>query len=83
MLVAIHELFEALWALRNEVPQKDVDAFDIAYEKNRAEGDTSEPGDDKTCPVYKAHQIATAIERIACVGLGEDWRDYDEEVEQL
>lgn len=90
-LVAIHELVEVKLATAHGVTVKQVDDFDIAYEKAHREGgtlegerlDESEPGDDPTCPVFKEHGIATAIERLLCAELGETWQAHDGRVEAL
>ena len=82
-LVAYHELFESAWCKAEGVSQKDVDKFDTEYEKNRKDDDESEPGDSLKAPYRVGHQIASAIEKLACVELGEDWASYDEEVANL
>lgn len=84
-LVGIHEAIEA-WLLRKRCgadAEKAVDAFDMMYEANRAEGDESEPGDDSSAPYYLEHQIATGIERILAAQLGVDWNEYDGEINDL
>jgi len=84
-LVGIHEAIEAWLAVKRSGPgvEKVLDAFDMEYENNRKEGDTSEPGDDPRCPVYLEHQIATGIERILAGMLGVDWQKYDQGVNDL
>lgn len=90
-LVALHELFEARVAMKNGVTVKQVDDFDIAYEKAHRMGgtlegerlDESEPGDDPSCPVFVEHGLATAIEQIACVSMGIPWHEHNKRVEDL
>lgn len=90
-LVAIHEWIEFKLASKRGVTVKEVDDFDIAYEKAHREGgtlegkrlDESEPGDDPTCPVFKEHGIATAIERLLCAELEIPWSVHDAAVESL
>ena len=82
-LVAFHEILEMAWCHWQGVPQKDCDAFDIEYEKNRPKGDVSEPGDSPAAPYYFGHQVATVAERIAALTLGVDWAVYTKEVESL
>jgi hypothetical protein len=84
-LVGIHETIEAWLAVKRAGPgvEKVLDAFDIEYENNRQEGDTSEPGDDPRCPVYLEHQIATGIERILAGMIGVEWQKYDQGVNDL
>ena len=54
-----------------------LDAFDIAFEANRKEGDDSEPGDDPNCPCRKEHFFVTSVERLLAAELGVDWAEYD------
>lgn len=82
-LVAFHEQLEAAICTHRGIKQADVDAFDIAYEKARTEGDFSEPGDSLDAPYYDAHQIATQVELIAARALGVHWPSYNQHVEEL
>lgn len=79
-LVALHELVEVLKCKSDGVSQKDVDAFDMQFEKDRAEDDDSEPGDSPLSPYKKQHCLATGIERIMAAELGVDWKTYDDAV---
>ena len=83
MLVALHELVEVLKCKHDGVSQESVDAFDIAYEKARPEGDDSEPGDDPKAPYVKQHCLATGIERIMAAELGVNWKAYEDELMAL
>lgn len=90
-LVGLHEMFEAKVALKRGVTVKQVDDFDIEYEKAHRKGgaldgerlDESEPGDDPKCPVFVEHGLATAIEQIACVMMGIPWHEHNGSVEKL
>lgn len=84
-LVGIHEAIEAWLAVKRSGPEveKALDVFDMQYEKDRKEGDNSEPGDDAKCPVYLEHQVATGVERILAGLLGVDWNTYNSSVEEL
>lgn len=90
-LVAVHELVEVWLATKRGVTVKEVDDFDIAYEKSHREGgtlegkrlDESEPGDDPACPVFKEHGIATGIETLLCAELGIPWSVHNATVEAL
>ena len=75
--VAIHEQVEAALCIRAGIRQADVDAFDIAYEAKRVEGDESEPGDSLDAPYYHEHQIATQVERIVATAIGLHWPTYE------
>lgn len=83
MLVVVHELVEVLICWHDGVKEKDVDAFDIAFEKKRKPGNNDEPGDDKRAPYKVQHCIATGVERILAACLGVTWNDYAEEIEAL
>lgn len=81
--VAVHELVEVLLCKQDGVTEASVDAFDMAYEKARPEGDLSEPGDDPACPCAKQHCFATAVERMLIAALGVSWKEYEAKVESL
>ena len=84
-LVGIHEAIEAYLAVRRFGfgVEKLLDDFDMAYEKERKEGDESEPGDHPDCPVYLEHQIATGVEIILAGLLKVDWTTYDRAIGDL
>lgn len=86
VLVAVHELVE--WAIvkRQGISIKEIDAFDIQYEKDREQGihtEDTEPGDDPKAPYFYAHQLATKIEKELALALQVDWYQYDEVVMSL
>ena len=80
-LVAFHELLEMAWCIYNGVTQKEVDEFDIEYERTRE--DDGEPGDDLHAPYYVGHQLATICEKIAAHILGVNWGAYDNEINSM
>jgi hypothetical protein len=82
-LVALHELVEVFLCRYSGVGQKQVDRFDIAYEKKRKAGDESEPGDSPKAPYRTQHCIATGVERIVAAFLGVVWADYEKEIQSL
>ena len=82
-LVAIHEAIEVWLCRKRGISQESVDAFDIEFEKTRAEGDESEPGDHPDAPYRKEHFVATNIERIIAAELGVDWETYDQTLMNL
>ena len=82
-LVAQHEQMEAMLCLKRGILEKDVSAFDIAFEENRPENNFDEPGDDPKAPYYKEHQYATIAERSMALELNIDWRVYDKIVSEL
>jgi hypothetical protein len=90
-LVAMHELIEVWKATKRGVTVKEVDNFDIQYEKEHRRGgklngkriDESEPGNDPRCPVFEEHQVATAIETLLCSFLGLSWAKHNRNVNKL
>lgn len=83
LLVAVHELVEVWLCNKRSITDEAVSAFDIEYEKNRPEGDESEPGDHPDAPYRKEHFFATNIERMIALELGVDWGKYDKAVMSL
>lgn len=82
-LVSIHELVEALLCRAAGVESHQVDAWDMAYEKNRKPGDDSEPGDHPDAPYHKQHFIATQVEKLVCAAMGLTWSEYEQMVKKL
>lgn len=85
-LVFLHELVEWWWAQKNGIKNEDIDTFDMQFEKEKLKKkhhQDDEPGDDPKCPVYRGHQIATAIERTAAELLGIDWQQYEAAFDNL
>jgi hypothetical protein len=82
-LVAIHEAVEVWLCNKRGITDEAVSAFDIEYEKNRPDGDESEPGDHPDAPYRKEHFFATNIERMIALELGVDWAQYDQKVMSL
>lgn len=86
MLVALHELVEVLLCNQRGITQKEVDRFDIQFEKDRAagkHGEDDEPGDHPKAPYRKEHFFATNIEALMAGELGVDWKKYEEAVYSL
>jgi hypothetical protein len=83
VLVALHELIEVTLCKDRGISGESVDAFDMEYEKNRPDGDESEPGDDPAAPYRKEHFFATNVERLMASELGVDWQTYEEHVQAL
>lgn len=82
-LVLIHELVEWRLTQKRGIKLKDIDDFDIDFEKNRKPGNTDEPGFDKKCPYRKEHAFATRIEKLIAKELGVDWETYDDTINNL
>ncbi len=77
LLVAIHELFEAILCRRDGISQELVDAWDKSHQ------DMNEPGDHPNAPYHKQHNKAMAIERMACELLDLDWQAYEAQLEEM
>lgn len=86
MLVALHEQQEAILCKARGISQKEVDEFDMKYEKDRGLGlhsDDSEPGGDKRAPYFKEHYFATICERMLAAELDIDWSKYENAINDL
>lgn len=83
MLVAVHELCEAMLCEHDGITQRAVDDFDKKFEALRPEGDDTEPGDDPNAPYRLQHFRATNIERQMADALGVNWQEYEAELNAL
>lgn len=82
-LVAVHELVEVLICKHDGVSQESVDSFDKNFEAHRHPDNEDEPGDEPTAPYVKQHCIATGIERLLAANLGVNWKEYEQELNDL
>lgn len=82
-LVAVHELVEVLICKQDGVSQESVDKFDKDFEAHRHPDNEDEPGDEPTAPYVKQHCIATGIERLLAANLGVNWKEYEQELNDL
>ena len=76
-LILIHELIEWIICQHRGISNRAIDNFDMDW---KGEG---EPGDDSDAPYYRAHQIASAVERLLAAELGVDWKLYEAAVEAV
>jgi hypothetical protein len=84
ILIAIHELIEAVLCEAKGITQAQVDEFDLSWEHmNKVHQTDKEPGDHHEAPYYHAHQIASGIERILAAELGVDWSSYEQHLQDL
>ncbi len=84
MLVAVHELVEVLLCKDRGISQAVVDAFDIAFEKRRAQGLVAgEPGDAEDAPYRDEHCFATGIERLVAAAMKLSWLRYEDAIDAL
>jgi hypothetical protein len=82
-LVVLHELVELFICKSTGVNFKDIDKFDIRFEKDREKGkhgESDEPGDHPAAPYRDPHCLATAVERMLCAYLKIPWSEYDSTV---
>jgi hypothetical protein len=77
LLVAAHEVTEALLSKRDGVTEQEVDAWDIAHP------DAEEPGEVEGCPYFTQHAEASRIERALADLMGIDWDAYSQSFERL
>lgn len=91
MVVAHHELTEALICKSDGITEKRVNDYDMGFEARRALADhqdftatcgcyhepLDEPGDDPHAPYYRQHQVATGMERILVNELELSWGEYE------
>ena len=82
-LVSQHEEDEALLCIHKGINEKDVTAFDTAFEAARKPGDMSEPGDDPAAPYFHEHFFATTLERLRAQAYDIDWNEYEEAINAL
>jgi hypothetical protein len=83
MELAVHETTEALVALEQGITVKQVDDYDMAFEKKHPENHGLNAGDQSDCPYKRAHCAATAIERILAFAWDENWQEYDDELSKI
>jgi hypothetical protein len=77
LLVAAHEVTEALLARRAGVTEQQVDEWDLAHL------DAEEPGEMEGCPYFAQHAEASRVERWLADLLGVDWDTYSTSFECL
>lgn len=86
LLVAVHELVEAILCREQGVTEQSVTDFDVEFEKQRKKSitmSTQEPGDNRFAPYRNQHSVATGVERILAGVLDVRWQDYEVEVNSL
>lgn len=79
-LVALHELIEVWICRKRGITQDQVDAWDMQFEKDRAEGKhgpEDEPGEHPGAPYRMEHKFAMVIEELLCAELGIKWDDHE------
>jgi hypothetical protein len=78
VLIAVHELVEALLCKARGVSTEVVDEWDMGQGK-----ELDEPGDDPRAPYHREHEFAGCVERLLAHELGIDWNDYEDALDAL
>jgi 5-methylcytosine-specific restriction endonuclease McrA len=85
-LIFAHEMFEVALVIARKIKIKDIDKFDMQFEKDREIGLHSpedEPGHNRRAPYHKEHVFAEKMERAFAKALGVNWKAYDKTVNSL
>ena len=82
-LVFLHEIIEATLCKDRGITTESITTFDMEYEKNRKQGDESEPGDNPLAPYQREHQFASTIEKKMSEQFSVSWKDYEETINSL
>jgi hypothetical protein len=77
LLVALHELVEAILCDADGISQQAVDAWDKTH------ADDDDPGGNPAAPYHKQHMAAELIERLMAKFLGVSWHQHDKTVEHI
>ena len=77
LLVAVHELTEAVLCEDRGIAEEDVLAFDLAH------ADLDDPGHDPNAPYNLEHTIAEIIERILATEMSINWFEYEKVLDAL
>lgn len=77
LLIAVHEIVEAIACGENGIMQESVDEFDVNFKGS------GEPGEDLKAPYFKQHAIADVIERLLAVEVGLPWTAHESLVDFL
>lgn len=77
LLVALHEVVEAILCEANGVEEKAVDEFDIKHPE------LLEPGQDPKAPYHRQHMVAEMVERMVALQAGVNWEEHCKRVDAL
>jgi hypothetical protein len=86
MPIIIHEFVEFLLIKKRGITIKEVEDFDLKWNKERENGlhkVTDEPGFNKRSPYRKEHRFATKIEKMLVKELGLSWKEYNDNIQAL
>jgi hypothetical protein len=77
MLVALHEMVEALLCREHGVSGDVVDAWDMG-----PGAEMDEPGDDPSAPYHVEHRVADVVERLVAIEMI-SWQQHERNIEKL
>ena len=86
ILLMLHEFVELALVQHRNIKIKDIEKFDLLFEKEYAKGlqkAEDEPGNDKRACYYKEHQFASKVEKLMAKELDVDLGAYDTELMRL
>jgi hypothetical protein len=78
VLIAVHELVEALLCKAHGVTAEAVDEWDMGHGK-----ELDEPGDDVRAPYHREHEFAGCVEQLLAHELNIDWNGYEDALDAL
>lgn len=76
LAVLVHEIVEFQLCKEAGIKEQDITKFDI-------ESGLDDPGNSKLAPYHKQHKIAERIERQIIKGLGLNWKEYEDCINNL
>jgi hypothetical protein len=85
-LVALHEFIESYLLKRRGVDLKEIDEWEAKFLKEKDERKRPKnaiAGEQKDCPYYQEHKIATEIEKRMAKFLKVNWEKYDKYLDEL
>src|SRR5438876_1169926 len=77
ILIAIHEIIEAILCKKEGISQEIVDKWDLSHQKSE------EPGMLRGCPYFMQHVYADVIERMLARYLEVKWKEHEVRVNSL
>jgi hypothetical protein len=85
-LVALHEFIESYLLKRREASFEEIDKWEANFKKEKEKGRRPKnaiAGEQKDCPYYREHKIATEIEKRMAKYLGVNFKEYDKYLDEL
>jgi hypothetical protein len=82
-LTALRQAQEVIRCRHRGIHLKEIEDWDLAFERDRVPGDFRNPGEVDGCPYGKEYREAINSEKIAAQELGVDWNEYQEAVNKL